>query len=138
MNGSRSVHPGAANPGACLAATRTHGTWCSACDGPHAVMETVARSLGMALEGALSAQALKDRTRDLERSNAELKKFAYVASHDRQEPLRTITGFSEIVERRCGSVLDERGRMYLGLARIDPHEGSDHRPAGVLLPERRA
>jgi PAS domain S-box-containing protein len=82
-----------------------------------AVLKTVARSLGLALEGALSAQALKDRTRELERSNAELERFAYVASHDLQEPLRTITSFSELVERRYSSVLDERGRMYLGQIR---------------------
>lgn len=82
-----------------------------------AVLETVARSLGLALEGAESAQALKDRTRELERSNAELERFAYVASHDLQEPLRTITSFSELVERRYGSALDDRGRMYLGQIR---------------------
>ena len=80
-----------------------------------AVLETVARSLGLALEGAESAQALKDRTRELERSNAELERFAYVASHDLQEPLRTISSFSELIERRYSGVLDERGRTYLGL-----------------------
>lgn len=80
-----------------------------------AVLETVARSLGLALEGAESAQALKDRTRELERSNAELERFAYVASHDLQEPLRTISSFSELIERRYSSALDERGRTYLGL-----------------------
>jgi PAS domain S-box-containing protein len=80
-----------------------------------AVLETVVRSLGLALEGAESAQALKDRTQELERSNAELEKFAYVASHDLQEPLRTISSFSELIERRYGERLDERGRTYLGL-----------------------
>ena len=80
-----------------------------------AVLETVVRSLGLALEGAQSAQALKDRTQELERSNAELEKFAYVASHDLQEPLRTISSFSELIERRYGEKLDERGRTYLGL-----------------------
>ncbi|MFC4427067.1 PAS domain-containing protein [Deinococcus navajonensis] len=78
-----------------------------------AVLETVTRSLGLALEGAESARVLQERTQELERSNAELEKFAYVASHDLQEPLRTISSFSELIDRRYQDVLDERGRQYL-------------------------
>ncbi|GGL93228.1 hypothetical protein GCM10010840_34080 [Deinococcus aerolatus] len=78
-----------------------------------AVLETVTRSLGLALEGAESARALQERTQELERSNSELEKFAYVASHDLQEPLRTISSFSELINRRYGEVLDERGQQYL-------------------------
>ncbi|MFC4453744.1 GAF domain-containing protein [Deinococcus sonorensis] len=80
-----------------------------------AVLETVSRSLGLALEGAESAQALRLRTRDLERSNAELERFAYVASHDLQEPLRTVASFAELIDLRYSAVLDERGRRYLHL-----------------------
>ncbi|UBV44040.1 hypothetical protein LAJ19_10235 [Deinococcus taeanensis] len=73
------------------------------------------RSVGLTLEGAENARALQQRTRELERSNAELERFAYVASHDLQEPLRTIASFSELINRRYGADLDDKGRRYLEL-----------------------
>ncbi|KEF34242.1 hypothetical protein RDMS_08290, partial [Deinococcus sp. RL] len=51
---------------------------------------------------------------ELERSNAELEQFAYVASHDLQAPIRAMTSFAELIGRRYGEQLDERGRKYLG------------------------
>ncbi|KEF34125.1 hypothetical protein RDMS_08835, partial [Deinococcus sp. RL] len=79
-----------------------------------AVLETTARSLGLALEGARGVEQLAQRTRELERSNAELEQFAYVASHDLQAPIRAMTSFAELIGRRYGEQLDERGRKYLG------------------------
>jgi len=57
---------------------------------------------------------LGQRTRDLERSNRELQQFAYVASHDLNEPLRTIRGFAELLSDELGDEVDENIAEILG------------------------
>ena len=49
-------------------------------------------------------------------SNAELERFAYVASHDLQEPLRMVTGFLTQIETKYDSLLDDKGKQYIHFA----------------------
>jgi len=60
--------------------------------------------------------ALDARTIELERSNSDLEQFAYVASHDLQEPLRKVASFCQLLQRRYEGLLDERGQQYIEFA----------------------
>jgi light-regulated signal transduction histidine kinase (bacteriophytochrome) len=74
---------------------------------------TTSRARAVRLAERMTVE-LREREADLQRSNAELEHFAYLASHDLQEPLRTITSYVGLLRRRAADQLDERAASWLG------------------------
>lgn len=80
-------------------------------------VEDMRRRLADELAEAQTREALlADQTEELRRSNSELEQFAYVASHDLQEPLRKVASFCQLLEKRYGTELDDRGKQYIAFA----------------------
>ena len=67
-------------------------------------------------ERSKKEEQLKQLTEELKRSNKDLEQFAYVASHDLQEPLRAVSGFVDLLKMRLGASLDEKNQEYMNFA----------------------
>lgn len=73
-------------------------------------------------------KVLENRAHELSAINKELEQFAYVASHDLQEPLRMVTNFLSQLEKKYNTVLDEKGKQYIYFA-----VNGAHRMRGIIL-----
>lgn len=79
-------------------------------------MTDITEQKQMTLQLTALNQVLQDNMIELERTNEELEQFAFVASHDLQEPLRMISSFMDLLQRKYSDQLDTKGLQYIHFA----------------------
>jgi signal transduction histidine kinase len=86
-------------------------------DATERLLAAVAAQAAIAIDNAQLFASARDLISQLEKTNAELDQFAYVASHDLKAPLRGIANLSQWIEDDLGDKMDEQGRYHMGLLR---------------------
>ncbi len=98
-------------------------------------IRTSAQMIGVIVEKHFAETDLEKRAKELSRSNKELEQFAYVASHDLKEPLRMVSSYLSLLEKRYNGSLDDEAKEYIGFA-IDGAQRMNDLVDGLLMYSR--
>lgn len=79
-------------------------------------LQSITSNLSSAISRRTALLEVEKKAEELERINEELEQFAYVASHDLQEPLRMISEFLKLFEKKYADSVDEKGKTYIRYA----------------------
>lgn len=85
--------------------------------GDREVLQNLANLLANVIERTRAEKALRTQTEALQSSNTELEQFAYVASHDLRQPLRMVSSYLQLIDRRLQDRLDSETREFMDFAR---------------------
>ena len=77
------------------------------------IIKSIGQEIGSTISKFITKEKMKKLITELKRSNAELQQFAYITSHDLQEPLRTIASFTQLLERRYKGKFDDDADQFM-------------------------